>query len=339
MSRTDLWQYCTWEHCEEMLLSFHLLGENDWPKNQVIACLYALSNHPEQHYEKIRIPKRTGGFRTLLVPDPLLKYVQRNLLHHVLDGFSISDHATAYRKKGIDSFAVCGVVENAAMHKKRRLIMKLDIKDFFGNITFPMVLHHAFPVKYFPPEIGNLLASICCYQEYLPQGAPTSPAISNLVMKPFDTYMTEWCNNMRITYSRYCDDITFSGDFAPGTVLRKSEDFLGAMGFELNKRKTRVLSRSSRQIVTGLVVNEKVQPSREYRKKLRQEIYYCRKYGVEEHLRYMGKEREFLLPDGNFNRLRYLQILQGKIRYVRLTRPGDPWFKKAEEWIKEEGGK
>lgn len=326
ISRTDFWQYCTWEHCEEMLLSFHLLGENDWPKNQVIACLYALSNHPEKHYEKIRIPKKTGGFRTLLAPDPLLKYVQRNLLHHVLDGFSVSSHASAYHKKGTDTSAVCGTLENAAMHRKKRLVMKLDIKDFFGNITFLTVLYHAFPAKYFPPEIGNLLAGICCYQEYLPQGAPTSPAISNLVMKPFDTYMTEWCDRRQIAYSRYCDDLTFSGDFVPGEVLKKSEGFLNAMGFELNRKKTRVLSRASRQTVTGLVVNEKVQPSKEYRRKLRQEIYYCRKYGVKEHLRRIGK--------GETGGRRYLQMLLGKLRYVRLTRPEDPWFREAEEWLK-----
>lgn len=336
VSRTDLWQYCTWEHSREMLLSLHLFGENDRTDDQVIACLYALSNHTENHYKKIRIPKRSGGFRTLLVPDPLLKHVQRNILHHVLDGFSLSDYATAYRKKEINSSAVCGVLENASMHQEKRLVVKLDIKDFFGSITFPMVLCHAFPVKYFPPEAGCLLASLCCFREYLPQGAPTSPAISNLVMNPFDMYMAEWCGCRQITYSRYCDDLTFSGDFDPGEVLRKSESFLGAMGFELNRKKTRVMSRASRQTVTGLVVNERAQPSREYRRRLRQEIYYCRKYGVEEHLRMTGMEKAFALPDGKPDRLRYMQMLQGKIRYVLLTRPEELWLKEAEGWIKEE---
>lgn len=117
VSRVDLWQYCTWEHCKEMLLSFHLLGENDWSEDKILACLYALGNHGEKHYKKIRIPKKSGGFRILLAPDPLLKYVQKNILHHVLEGFSVSDQATAYRKKGNPANAVCGCVENASLHR------------------------------------------------------------------------------------------------------------------------------------------------------------------------------------------------------------------------------
>ena len=335
VSMVDLWQYCTWEHCKEMLLSFHLLGENDWSEDKILACLYALGNHGEKHYKKIRIPKKGGGFRILLAPDPLLKYVQKNILHHVLEGFSVSDQATAYRKKGNPANAVCGCVENASLHRGKPLIMKLDVENFFGNITFPMVLHSAFPIQYFPPEVGKLLAELCCYLEYLPQGAPTSPAISNLVMKPFDEYMAEWCRNRGIVYSRYCDDLTFSGDFDPEEVLKKSEGFLKAMGFELNRKKTRVLSKASRQTVTGLVVNEKVQPSREYRRKLRQEIHYCRKYGVEEHLRRRGTQG-MLFAGKEDDRGKYLYSLLGKINYVRLTRPDDTWFLEAEKWVREQ---
>lgn len=86
MDRTDLWKYCSAEQCREMMLSFRLIGAGDWPPEKIMGCLYALSNHAEKHYQRVNIPKRSGGFRTLLVPDPLLKNVQRNLLHHVLDG-------------------------------------------------------------------------------------------------------------------------------------------------------------------------------------------------------------------------------------------------------------
>ena len=76
--------------------------------------------------------------------------------------------------------------------------MKMDIEDFFGSITFPMVLHHAFPAAYFPPAVGVMLAFLCCCHDRLPQGAPTSPAISNLVMKPFYEYMEAWCGNGKL---------------------------------------------------------------------------------------------------------------------------------------------
>ena len=158
------------------------IRDRDWPPEKIMGCLYALSNHAEKHYQKVSIPKRSGGFRTLLVPDPLLKNVQRNLLHHVLDGFTVSDSAAAYRKGA-------SVAANAGMHQGRKIVMKMDIEDFFGSITFPMVLHHAFPAAYFPPPVGAMLAALCCCHDRLPQGAPASPAVSNLVMKPFDEYM------------------------------------------------------------------------------------------------------------------------------------------------------
>lgn len=332
MDRTDLWRYCTNKHCQDMILSFQLLGENDWPKEKVMSCLYALSNHGERHYEKKSIPKKDGTARTLFVPDPLLKYVQKNILHHVLEGLSVADCATAYRR--------CpGIVCNAKAHVKKPLVMKLDIKDFFGSITFAMVLHQAFSVSYFPPAVGVLLTALCCYGEYLPQGAPTSPTISNLVMKPFDEFMVKWCDKQQISYSRYCDDITFSGDFDVCEVRRKAESFLHVMGFELNRKKTRVLSQKNRQTVTGLVVNERAQVPAEYRRSLRQELYYCRKFGVEEHLRRCGKAEYFLLPKGTIDGRRYLQILLGKVQYVRLTRPEDAWFQEAEGWLKASLGK
>lgn len=90
-----------------------------------MGCLYALSNHAEKHYQKVSIPKRSGGFRTLLVPDPL-KNVQRNLLHHVLDGFTVSDSAAAYRKGA-------SVAANAGMHQGRKIVMKMDIEDFWEH--------------------------------------------------------------------------------------------------------------------------------------------------------------------------------------------------------------
>ena len=343
-SSKDLWHYCTEDHVRTMLLSFRLLGENDWPEEKILACLYSLSNHTQDHYKRIQIQKKSGGTRTLLAPDPLLKYVQRNLLHHVLDGLSLADCATAYRKNRDDlykrggqedrdgsAYKECfGIVPNARIHVGKPLVMKLDIVDFFGNITFPMVLHQVFPARMFPPAVGNLLTSLCCCGEYLPQGAPTSPAVSNRVMKPFDEFMEAWCRERGISYSRYSDDLTFSGDFSPKEVRGKVKGFLGAYGFELNRKKTRILSLGTRQKVTGLVVNEKAQTSKEYRRKLRQEIYYCRRFGVKEHLQFQNKGE----PACEADQERYLYRLLGKVNYVRMTRPEDKWFLEARQWLK-----
>lgn len=327
MARTDLWKYCSAEQCREMMLSFRLIGAGDWSPEKIMGCLYALSNHAEKHYQRVNIPKRSGGFRTLLVPDPLLKNVQRNLLHHVLDGFTVSDSAAAYRKGA-------SVAANAGKHQGRKIVMKMDIEDFFGSITFPMVLHHAFPTAYFPPAVGVMLASLCCCHDRLPQGAPTSPAISNLVMKPFDEYMEAWCGEREIVYSRYCDDMTFSGVFDGSEVKGKVYGFLRSMGFEPNLRKTRILTRGTRQVVTGLVVNERVRVPAPYRRRLRQEIYYCMKYGAKEHLTRTG--RQAYLNDGDGGTRRYLESLLGKTAYVLLASgDGDAWFREAQVKLRE----
>lgn len=291
-----------------------------------MACLFALSNHAERHYRTIQIPKRSGGIRELQAPDPLLKFVQRNILHHVLNGFSPACSATAYHKGR-------GAVVNARVHVNKAMVMKLDVKDFFSSITFPMVLSHAFPSSVFPPSVGVMLSSLCCCRDRLPQGAPTSPAVSNLVMRPFDLYMEQWCRDQGIDYSRYCDDMTFSGEFDAAEVKAKVNGFLNAMGFSLNRKKTRVLKHSSRMTVTGIVVNVKAQVSRDYRRRLRQEIYYCEKYGIGEHLKKMGYE-PYLSEFPNGER-KYLNGLLGRCSYVLLVNPDDLWFQEARERIKQ----
>lgn len=323
----DLWKYCTAEHCREMLLSFQLLGETDWPDEKVMACLYALANHAERHYEPIQIPKKNGKTRTLLAPDRLLCRVQKNILRHILEERPISPSAAAYHKEA-------SPVLSAAVHVGQPLILKLDIEDFFGNITFPMVLRHAFPGQYFPPAVGTLLTSLCCYRDYLPQGAPTSPAISNLVMRPFDEYMEQWCKKRGIAYSRYCDDMTFSGDFDADAVRRKVYGYLRAMGLEPNREKTTVTRRGGRQLVTGIVVNEKLQVPADYRRALRQEIYYSKKYGAEEHLNRTGRRHDF--PEGYEGAVRYLESLLGKINYVLSVNRKDAWFAEAKKTIERE---
>ena len=315
----DLWKYCTSEHCRQLLISLNLFSGLPVSKEGQIACLYRLSRHPEQHYQEIRIPKKGGGFRILQAPDSLLKTVQRNILRHFLEEQAVSPWATAYQKGSSPG-------QNARIHTGAPLIIKLDIKDFFPNITFPMVYQRAFSSRLLPPAAGMLLASLCCLRERLPQGSPASPYISNLVMRPFDDYMGGWCVRQGIRYSRYCDDITFSGDFDSQSVFRKAGGFLDAMGFQLNREKTRIIPAGRRQTVTGAVVNRKAQADRAYRRRLRQEIYFCRKYGIEAHLAACGDTAG---PRA------YLQSLLGRIQWVLSLTPEDPEFIGYRDQVKE----
>lgn len=356
MSEYDLWKYCTPEQVRAVLHSFGLLSGIPLDKEKELACLYAVSNHTEKHYRQVHIPKKKGGMRRLCVPDDLLCTIQKNILRNVLCDFFVSSYAAAYKKK-------TSILDNVMPHVGAKQIVKLDIKDFFENISYLLVYQHAFPATYFPPAIRRILAELCCYRDYLPQGAPTSPAVSNLVMKPFDEYMGAWCQERDICYTRYCDDLTFSWKNVEedkkmtdtGTLIKKVRGFLQVYGFELNNKKTRILARNVRQSVTGIIVNEKAQVSREYRRALRQELYYCRKFGVESHLRRKyaecdgskertGKQNENIEFDEtkNFEQKilcrKYLQNLLGKINYVCLVNPEDAEFQKAKkevlEWMK-----
>lgn len=322
MNGQGLWKHCTQEQINETLRSFRLLEGTPIEKEKELACLYAVSNHVESHYHPSVVKKKSGGVRHLMVPDGLLRTIQRNMVCHVLCEIPVSDCATAYRRKS-------SIVENARPHVGAEQILKLDIRHFFDNITFPLVYQYAFPAQYFPPQIRMMLTTLCCYKDYLPQGAPTSPAVSNLVMKSFDEYMKDWCKERQIQYTRYCDDMTFSGTFDEKIVRNKVKGYLLAMGFELNGKKTRVQKKQHRQTVTGIVVNEKPQVSREYRKKLRAEIYYCGKYGVESHLKRSG-----ICQGSREECERYLQQLLGKINYVLQVNPEDTYFQEVREEVR-----
>ena len=192
------------------------------------------------------------------------------------------------------------------MHLNKKIILKLDIENFFDNISFMNIYNKVFSLKYFPKNIGILLTYLCTYNDYLPQGAPTSPYISNLILYEFDEEIGKWCNNLNIAYSRYSDDLTFSGDFKPNMVITKVQKLLNRLELKLNENKTVVISNNKRQLVTGIVVNKKCQIASEYRKKIRQEIYYIKKYGIDNHLNRINIR----------SKKKYLLSLLGRINYV-----------------------
>ncbi len=317
------WRYCTAEQCREVLYSFRLFGEKDWSMEEQERCLYTLSNHVERYYRKVYIPKKNGKKRKLLIPDPILLQVQRNILSEILMQMPVSNYAKAYQK-GSD------ISKMASVHKNQKKVLHLDIHDFFGNITYRMVYQQVFSQNRFPSAIGTLLAHLCCYRDYLPQGAPTSPVISNLVLKPFDDYVGRWCRESGIIYTRYCDDMVFSGDFDTKSVIHKVRAFLAVMGFSLNEKKSEVRLPYQRQSVLGIVVNEKVQVSREYRRNVHQEVYYSRKYGVDDHLTYLknGEEKKQ-------EKEKYLLSLLGKVNYILQINPQDKLAKADQAIVKE----
>lgn len=311
-----MWKYIGIKECNDFLLSLSLFNCKD--EKKYIKTLYSISNNIENNYKVYKIKKHNGKYRTIYEPKELLKYIQTQILINILNNRSISKYAKAYHK-GIS------LKDNALPHINKEIILKLDIKDFFDNISFIDIYNSCFPIVYFPKSVGMLLTRLCTYDEHLTQGSPTSAYISNLVMKNFDEELGSWCEENNISYTRYSDDMTFSGNFIPKDVIIKVRKMLSQLGLELNTQKIHVIHKNSCQSVTGLTVNEKVQTSNKYRREIRKEIYYINKYGIVSHLERIKS---------TINKDKYLRSLYGKINYVLQINENDLEFKKYRELIK-----
>ena len=280
--------------------------------------LYMLSNNNKQrrkhrdnkyeNYHTVIIHKGRGHKnRVLSVPNALLKSVQKRILESYLYDLSPSDYSTAYCKGK-------SLLDNASPHVGKECVLKLDISHFFDSINDDMVFLVMKQLK-MSVTATALFTHLCTYKNKLPQGAPTSPHIANLVMKQFDEKLGKWCKGHDITYTRYCDDMTFSGtkeNVRRADVIKKVRGMLYHMGFFLNDKKIVFINSSQQQRVTGIVVNEKPVVSRKQRRCIRQEVYYLKKYGATDCIRH--KELD-ISPE------KYLRSLLGRISFAMQIEP------------------
>ena len=279
--------------------------------------LYSVSNHVNRHYHPAKIPKANGEFRELNVPDALLMSIQRAINNKLLCLEDVSQFAMAYRLG-------TSTKSNANPHVNKAVILKMDIRHFFDHLIFPLIKEKAFPAARYSEQNRILLTFLCAYKDALPQGAPTSPTISNIIMKEFDDYIGSWCNKRNIAYTRYCDDMTFSGNFAPVPVIALARKELKKLGLYLNDKKTTIVRKGQRQSVTGIVVNEKISVPTEYKKRIRQEMYYCMKYGIADHL---------IKTEWMDSKEAYIAKLLGRINYVLSIEHDNLQMKKYRKWL------
>ena len=281
--------------------------------------LYAVSNNISKHYHRAKLPKKCGGHRNLSVPDEILKAIQRQISEVLLIHMPVSRYAKAYRFGS-------STQRNAKHHVGKQVVLKLDILHFFDSIRYSGVKDRVFPEEIYAEPLRILLTMLCYHKDALPQGASSSPAITNIILYEFDEQIGQWCRERGIAYTRYCDDMTFSGDFEPAEVIRIVRLELKKLGFLLNEQKTRIQHPGQQQTVTGIVVNEKMSIPADYRSKLRQELYYCRKYCIQEHLQKTGLG----IPEETFR----MQLL-GKVNYVLQVHPDDRDMLEARKWLQQ----
>ncbi|HEV2388836.1 MAG TPA: reverse transcriptase family protein [Candidatus Acidoferrales bacterium] len=222
----------------------------------------AMGLFPDRYYREFKVPKRRGGTRTILAPRTYLKAVQRYVLKRILETRPLPPNVTGFVRGR-------SIVTNASYHAKARYLLNVDLKDFFGSVHKKQV-RRVFAGLGYSGRMSEVLGRLCTYRDSLPQGAPCSPYLANLCFLETDAAIQRLCDRLSVTYSRYADDLTFSRQKPfPGGFLDSVRFLVKRAGFDLNKKKTRFSGPGQRNLVTGLVVNAKVQPPRILRRKLR----------------------------------------------------------------------
>lgn len=273
--------------------------------------IYKTANAPKRMYRKFQIPKKNGGIRTINEPLPNLKIVQKWILVEILEKVKISAYAKAYKKRS-------SIRDNVRFHKNQEKVLRLDIKDFFINIKQRKILSIFLSLGY-NMEVSVLLSKLCTLNGSLPQGAPTSAYLSNIMMKSLDDELSKYCTENKIRYTRYADDMTFSGSFKEWKLIKKVKRTLKWNKMVLNKDKIHLMRQHNRQLVTGVIVNEKLQVRKSVRKDLRKQIYYIEKWGLEDHMKFIGV---------NTPKDIYLKSLSGKVAYCLFINPKDIEFQR-----------
>jgi RNA-directed DNA polymerase len=265
--------------------------------------------YTNKFYWKFDVLKSNGGKRHINEPLPLLKDIQLWILHNILEKQKTHPCAKAYvphRK----------LKENAKYHTRQKVVVSFDVQNFFPSINLEAVSNIFISIGY-SRKNAFLLAKLCCLDNELPQGAPTSPYLSNLYMLSFDENIMRYCREVGIIYTRYADDITFSSkkDIDVDALIEFVRNELSSKRLSLNPQKSKIMGRSDAQIVTGIVVNERMRLPKDKRYKLRQEMYYIITKGVDDHVSFIECKK-----------MNYLKHLAGKIRYALYLEPTNTEF-------------
>lgn len=264
------------------------------------ALLRVLSD-PSKFYRVFSIPKRSGGLRTIESPYPFLSEIQRTILRTTLANVKAHPSACAY--VGGKSF-----IDHAAAHCGNEELLLLDIKDFFGSITKKAVFISLIDAGILSMQ-AFVVSQLCCLNDHLPQGACTSPLLSNLVFNNLDKRLEALSKSLGLTYTRYADDLAISGTNVPRNLHKTVSKMLAEYGFLLNEEKIKFKLGGAKKIVTGVsITNEELRVPRAFKRRLRAQIFE-----LEKHAQNISR-----MPD--FDPFVFERII-GRINYVLQVEP------------------
>lgn len=263
--------------------------------------LKKLISQPEKFYYNFYISKKSGGKRQINVPNSALSLCQNFIKDNILNTIKIHDSANGFA-------SAKSIITNAKMHVDQEMVLNIDLKDFFPSIDSKKVFYIFNNLCGYDNDLSYCLSKLVMYNGGLPQGACTSPIISNIVSYKLDLRLSGLANKIGARYSRYADDITFSGnkDVINNSLLKLITQIVQECGYSINNNKTRFQSRGRKQEVTGLIVNNSsIAVPKKYIKEIRQELYYISKFGIDEHKKI-----------NHIYNKHYQEHLKGKIMFV-----------------------
>lgn len=293
---------------------------------------YCNPNHAFHRYRQFKIKKKSGGFRQITAPRTRNFMMMLQSVNEMLKAiYSPSNYAMGFTEGR-------SVVTNASVHKGQNYILNLDLTDFFPSIEQPRVWKRLQLKPFnFPIQIASLIAGLCAMREtredadgkshcvyVLPQGAPTSPIITNMICDTLDRRLAGLARRFGLHYTRYADDITFS---SMHYVYSKNGDFwkeltrlITEQGFTINEAKTRLQKRGARQEVTGIIVSNKLNVTKKYVRDIRNILYIWEKYDYSAALsKFLPtyKAEKGHVKKGNPD---LINVIYGKLMYLKMVK-------------------
>jgi RNA-directed DNA polymerase len=270
----------------------------------------------ENFYRSFKIRKKNGNSRTITEPLPSLKEIQYWILNNIIKRIAPNPHNNAYTEGK-------SIITNAKFHRKQAKVLNVDIEKYFDNISKDRVKSLFLSIGY-NKEVSEILSFLLTLKNGLPQGSPTSPYLSSILTKNIDLDLLDYARSKELRYSRYADDITISGDFNDKEVIWDLMRIIKEHGFNINPLKTSVKKQHQRQMVTGIVVNEKLSIKKDDIRELRQNIHYIKTKGLAAHM-----------TTKKLSKANYLFHLLGKTNYFLSVKKGDKNILKYKADIRE----
>lgn len=302
------------------------LGDQAYPFELRQITFYSNPASDVKRYNDFEIPKKSGGSRKISAPVEGLKIILKCMNMILQEIYEPSKYAMGFTKNR-------SVVDNAKRHINQNYVFNIDLKDFFPSITRARICARLKVKPFeFSDDIARMISGLCTMKvtdgeniKYvLPQGAPTSPTITNIICDKLDHKLAGLAKRFGLNYSRYADDITFSSSH---NVYQEESDFRKELqrivtdeGFVINDKKTRLQKRGSRQEVTGVIVCEKANVTKKYVKEIRNLLYIWERYGYDEavksfHPRYKAEKGYTKKGNPNLD-----AVLGGKLLYLKMVK-------------------